>query len=86
VINNANAGTNITLYDSPSGTVIDPEDGTIIDDDYTTVLIKKDIVTPAKIPSVEWTYATDHIKVDYHKPEFGSGLNGKVSAVQVYGT
>jgi hypothetical protein len=80
VINQANAGTTIGLYDDPEGNK---------DYDYTTIKIKKDISEPLIINTFEKSYSDD--MVDVHFGNFGTfgiswlgdGLDGEVSNVFV---
>ena len=83
VITQANAGTSISLFDSPVGSH---------DDDYTIVKIKKDITNPVTIGTFEKSYEDDFVRVSFFKDDgwFGigllaNGLDGKVSLVKIDG-
>ena len=83
MITRANAGTSISLFDSPVGSH---------DDDYTIVKIKKDIIKPVTIGTFEKSYEDSFVRVSFFKDEgwfgFGwmaNGLDGKVSLVKIEG-
>ncbi len=82
VIYSANAGTIISLYDSPVGSK---------KDDFTIIKVKKDIRdVPEKIPTFEKSFSNEVLDVHFDKDEgwmgigwFANGLDGKLSLVKV---
>jgi hypothetical protein len=80
-ISRANAGTTITIYDSPEG---NKKDG------FSVIDIKKDITKPVTIPTFDKSYSDEVLNVVYTKDAgwFGIGLfsddiDGNVSLVKI---
>ncbi|MFJ4389891.1 hypothetical protein [Pseudomonas soli] len=80
IINRADEGTEITVYDHPGNKDKEGGDFDPHNDDYAVITIKKKLTEPVKITTFERDHENEFISVDAH---YKNGLNFKISRVSV---